>query len=82
MRLAHNFCRFTAVLILVFTAVVCVRAQSPSPEAQPKQRESGISVAPARFELEMQPGSETTVVVNLDYHSTAENAQPVRIVAS
>jgi len=30
----------------------------------------------------MQPGSETTVVVNLDYHSTAENSQPVRIVAS
>lgn len=30
----------------------------------------------------MQPGSETTVVVNLDYHSTAENSQPVRIVAT
>ena len=30
----------------------------------------------------MQPGSETTVVVNLDYHSTGENPQPVRIVAS
>ena len=39
-------------------------------------------MAPARFELEMQPGSETTVVVNLDYHSTTENSQPVRIVAS
>jgi len=82
MRLANNFCRFTAVLIWVFTAVFCVSAQSPSPEARPPQRESGISVAPARFELEMQPGSETTVVVNLDYHSTAENPQPVRIVAS
>ena len=30
----------------------------------------------------MQPGSEITVVVNLDYHSTAENSQAVRIVAS
>ena len=30
----------------------------------------------------MAPGSETTVVVNLDYHSTAENPQPVRILAS
>jgi P pilus assembly chaperone PapD len=30
----------------------------------------------------MQPGSETTVVVNLDYHTTNENSQPVRIVAS
>ena len=30
----------------------------------------------------MQPGSETTVVLNLDYHSISENSQPVRIVAS
>jgi hypothetical protein len=30
----------------------------------------------------MSPGSETTVVVNLDYHATSENSQPVRIVAS
>jgi hypothetical protein len=82
MRLANNFCRFTAVLISVLTFVICANAQSPSAEAKPQQRESGISVAPARFELEMQPGSETTVVVNLDYHSTAENSQPVRIVAS
>ena len=29
----------------------------------------------------MQPGSETRVVVNLDYHTSAENSQPVRIVA-
>jgi hypothetical protein len=82
MRLANNFCRFTAVLISVLTFVICANAQSPSAEAKPQQRESGISVAPARFELEMQPGSETTVVVNLDYHSTAENSQPVRVVAS
>ena len=81
MRLANNFYRFTAVLFCLLTAVVCVSAQSPSPEPTPQKRESGISVAPARFELEMQPGSETTVVVNLDYHSTAENSQPVRIVA-
>jgi len=50
--------------------------------ATPNPNGSGISLAPARFELEMQPGSETTVVVNLDYHSTTENSQPVRIVAS
>src|SRR5215211_792074 len=82
MRFANNFCRFIAVLVWVFTIVVSVSAQSPSPEATSQKRESGISVAPARFELEMQPGSETTVVVNLDYHSTAANSQSVRIVAS
>src|SRR5688572_24657386 len=74
--------RFIAILFCLFVTVVCVSAQSPSPAATPNPTGSGISVAPARFELEMPPGSETTVVVNLDYHSTAENAQAVRIVAS
>jgi hypothetical protein len=30
----------------------------------------------------MQPGSEMTLVVNLDYHSIGDNSQPVRIIAS
>jgi hypothetical protein len=30
----------------------------------------------------MKPGTETTVVVNLDYHSVGDAAQPARIVAS
>ena len=74
--------RFITVLFCLFATVVSASAQSPSPAATPNPKGSGISVAPARFELEMQPGSETTVVVNLDYHSTTENSQPVRIVAS
>src|SRR5678809_765280 len=79
---ARNIFRFAAVLCWFFVLVVCASAQSPSPVATPNPKGSGISLAPARFELEMQPGSETTVVVNLDYHSTTENSQPVRIVAS
>src|SRR5215217_2799170 len=71
--------KLTATLI-VFLTVVCVSAQAP--EAIPKPSGNGISLAPARLELEMQPGAETTVVVNLDYHATSENSQPVRIVAS
>jgi hypothetical protein len=70
------------ILSLLLVTVVCANAQSPQPEATPQRTGNGISLAPARIELEMQPGQETTVVVNLDYHSTAENAQPVRIVAS
>src|SRR5918993_5966491 len=70
--------RFTTVLVWFFTTLVCVSAQTPEPTPKP----SGISLAPARFELEMQPGSETTVVVNLDYHTSAENSQPVRIIAT
>jgi hypothetical protein len=46
------------------------------------QSGDGIALAPARFELEMAPGSETTVVVNLDYHTSRTNAQPFRLVAS
>jgi len=76
-----NIYRLTTVLFSLLVMVVCVSAQSPTPQPTP-QSGTGISVAPARFELEMQPGSETTVVVNLDYHSTSDNSQPVRIVAS
>ena len=44
---------------------------------------SGIAMAPARVEMEMQPGTETTFVVNLDYRSAAGGAaKPARIVAS
>ncbi len=87
MRLSKNWpkniYRFASVLVLLLVTVAAVSAQSPAPEPTPKAPPTnGISLAPARFELEMQPGSETTVVVNLDYHTTAENSQPVRIVAS
>lgn len=41
-----------------------------------------IALAPARVELEMQPGTETTFVVNLDYRSADGAAKPARIVAS
>ena len=82
MSTANNIGRFTAILIWLFISGVCASAQSPAPEATPKPAGNGISLAPARLELEMQPGSETTVVINLDYHATSENLQPVRIVAS
>ncbi len=67
--------------MLLLLSLVCASAQSPSPEPS-KPSSTGISLAPARLELEMQPGSETTVVINLDYHSEGESSQPVRIVAS
>ena len=82
MRTAKNICRVTTLAISLLVMVVCVCAQSPAPAATPQTAGTGISVAPARFELEMQPGSETTVVVNIDYHNPAESSQPIRIVAS
>jgi hypothetical protein len=74
-----NISRIAPILFLVFITAVCVNAQAPAPSPE---RGNGISLAPARIELEMQPGTETTVVVNLDYHTTNETSQPVRIVAS
>lgn len=82
MQPSNNFFRFTTVLVWFFVMLVSVSAQTPSPEPTPKVPVTGISLAPARFELEMQPGFETTVVVNLDYHSNGESKQPVRIIAS
>lgn len=41
-----------------------------------------MALAPARFELELKPGMETTVVVNLDFRTGSVSNQPVRIVAS
>src|ERR1043165_3265611 len=79
---ANHICRSTAILFCLLMTVVGVSAQTATPEPTPKPNGSGISLAPARFELEMQPGSETTVVGNLDYHTTSENSQPVRILAS
>src|SRR5678815_4539732 len=79
---ANNICRFTAILFCLFVTLVCASAQVPVSDATPKPSSTGISLAPARLELEMQPGSETTVVINLDYHSEGESSQPVRIVAS
>ena len=66
-------------LFVVFSASV-VAQTAPQAVSAPKSG-SGISLAPARIEMEMRPGTEATVVVDLDYHA-AENSQPVRIVAS
>jgi hypothetical protein len=80
--LPTNTFRFSAVVVLLWLVAVSVNAQNASPAPTPKPSGSGISLAPARLELEMPPGSETTVVINLDYHATTEDSQPVRIVAS
>jgi hypothetical protein len=64
-------------LFLLFLFVIFLFA----PNAQ-AQSEGSIALAPARMELEMQPGTETTFVVNLDYRSGGGAAKPARIVAS
>jgi hypothetical protein len=82
MSTSKTISRFMSVLLWLGVAAASISAQSPSPEPTTQPRGYVISLAHGRFEVELPQGSETTVVVNLDYHSTTENSQPVRIVAS
>ena len=70
------------ILVLsLFTVFALAAHGQTAPTATPSNGD-GMALAPARFELEMKPGTETTVVVNLDYRSPSGTAQPTRIVAS
>ena len=55
-------------------------AQTAASDTPPSS--GSMALSPARFELEMKPGTETTVVVNLDYRSEGGSTMPARIVAS
>ena len=78
-----NEIRFVTLFLLLFAlSAVSVAGTTSSGDPSPEATGGRISLAPARVELEMAPGAETTVVVDLDYHGAAENSQPVRIVAS
>ncbi len=67
-------------LFIIFAAALNVFAQQQqTPQANGKD---GVALAPARYELEMPPGTETTVVVNINYHTSRTDAQAFRIVAS
>jgi hypothetical protein len=74
------------LIVLIASLTALTEAQELSAHgasgAVMPSRSDGIALAPARFELEMQPGSETTVVINLDYHTTRDGAGASRIVAS
>lgn len=70
-------------IILLLTAFLMLPI-GLSAQASPGGAPEGgsMALAPARFELEMQPGTEITVVVNLDYRSAGDMNKPARIVAS
>jgi methionine-rich copper-binding protein CopC len=74
--------RFVSVLLLLFALSTASVAGGRSTNEQSPETGSRISLAPARVELEMAPGAEKTIVVDLDYHGATENSPPARIVAS
>ncbi len=70
------------IFILISTFVfanITASAQSPTGDVPAS---GSMAVSPARFELEMKPGTEQTVVVNLDYRAGSGSKAPVRIMAS
>src|SRR5688572_2756150 len=74
--------RLVSVFVLLFAlSAVSLAERKSTSKPSPDATGGRISLAPARVELEMEPGAERTVVVDLDYHG-GENSQPARIVAS
>ena len=69
--------KLTLILLILFCLPVGLLAQ-----AAPPTNSGSMALSPARFELEMKPGTETTVVVNLDYRSDGGSTLPARIVAT
>lgn len=76
----NRFFSILAVLVCLPLAVAAQMSASPVPAGTPSN--GSMAVSPARFELEMKPGTETTVVVNLDYRAAGDVKEPARIVAS
>lgn len=72
--------RFFSIFAFFACLILTVAAQTAAPGVRPTG--GSMALAPARFELEMKPGTETTVVVNLDYRSAVDATKPTRIVAS
>jgi hypothetical protein len=70
--------------LYIFALLLCfplaIAAQAPA--AGSPTNTGSMAVSPARFELEMKPGTETTVVVNLDYRAPDNIKEPARIVAT
>lgn len=79
---SKNHIRLVSLFLFLFALSTISLAQGRSTSEQSQETGARISLAPARVELEMTPGTETTMVVDLDYNGAVGNSQPMRIVAS
>ena len=70
------------LFFLLFLGAFFLSLPAAAQNAAPNSPANGMALAPARFELEMQPGTEMTVVVNLDYRAQENSGKPARIVAT
>jgi hypothetical protein len=71
----------TIFLVVVLLSTCHSSAAQSDPPPTSAEIGGSMAVSPSRFELEMKPGTEMTVVINLDYRSAAD-APPARIMAS
>jgi hypothetical protein len=69
---------FIFAILMCLPAAIAAQVQTSNNTPTP----GSMAISPARFELEMKPGTETTVVVNLDYRAADNIKEPTRIVAS
>lgn len=67
---------------IAFILFVFAFADAQTSGVIPPGSSGGIALSPARFELEMKPGSETTVVIGVEYRAGAESSKPVRMLAT
>jgi P pilus assembly chaperone PapD len=78
--------KFLQLIVILITAIFVssISAQTSPATNQIEATPVGnaISVAPARFEAEMEPGSSTTFVVHLNYRSDAREQKPSRVAVS
>jgi hypothetical protein len=74
--LTDHMKRFFIYFVLFASLAPSAAAQSADPGS------AGIALSPARFELEMEPGAETTVVLTLDHRGTGDASKAARILAS
>jgi hypothetical protein len=80
------------MIIVIMTVMILMvptngRAQESTGKTEQTELEepketAGLSLAPARFELVMAPGTEKTVIVNLLYNSPNGEAKPTRLVTN
>lgn len=76
--------RLVALIIMIaLPSLAAAQGQDQTVKPQPEpQKEDGVGLAPARFELPMLAGTEKTVVVNIIYNAGSAEAKPFRLVAS
>lgn len=72
---------FSALVILTVPFVAIAQDRSSEEQGARTPDLNDIAISPSRIELQMMPGTEKTVVVNLIYSTDTGKGQPTRVIA-